>query len=85
MIIIIFIKMQKYTIFHNNIKKYHKSICCLCHWLYTRINQANHQLNLELRVVSLLAKPLGSLLYGNITLLESDHDIVGYQVSDLIS
>ena len=36
-------------------------------------------------VVCLLAKPLCSLSYGNITLLESDHDIEGYQVSDLIS
>ena len=28
---------------------------------------------------------LYSFSYGNVTLLESDHDIVGYQVSDLIS
>ena len=46
---------------------------------------AKHQLNLKLQVVCLLAKPLCSLSYGNITLLESDHDIKGYQVSDLIS
>ena len=46
---------------------------------------AKHQLTLKLRVVCLLAKPLCSLSHGNITLLKSDHDIVGYQVSDLIS
>ena len=45
---------------------------------------AKYQLNLKLRVVCLLAIPLCSLSYGNITLLESDHDIEGYQVSDLI-
>ena len=46
---------------------------------------AKQQLNLKLRVVCLLAKPLCSLSYGNITLLERDLDIEGYQVSDLIS
>ena len=49
------------------------------------LSTAKHQLNLNLRVVCLLAKSLWSLSYGNITLLESDHDIAGYQVSDLIS
>ena len=44
-----------------------------------------HQLNFKLRVVCLLTKPLCSLSHGDITLLESDHDIVGYQVSGLIS
>ena len=46
------------------------------------LSTAKYQLNLKLRVVCLLAKPLWSLYYGNTTLLESDHDIVGYQVSD---
>ena len=31
-----------------------------------------------------MAKPLCSLSYSKITLLESDHDVVGYPVSDLI-
>ena len=51
---------------------------CLC-------STVKHQLNLKLPVVCLLVKPLCSLSYGNITSLERDHDIVGYQVSDLIS
>ena len=51
---------------------------CLC-------SAVKHQLNLILPVVCLLVKPLCSLSNGNITSLERDHDIVGYQVSDLIS
>ena len=44
-----------------------------------------HQINLKLRVSVVLVKLLFSLSYGNIILLKSDHDIVRYQVSDLIS
>ena len=46
---------------------------------------AKHKLNLKLRVVCLLAKPFCSLSYGSITLLESDHDIVGYKLIELAS
>ena len=49
----------------------------------TLLTIGKRQLNLKLRRLCL--NPLFSLSYSNITLLETNHDIVQYQVSDLIS
>ena len=53
--------------------------------VFTFFTSGKTQLNLNYEVSALLVRLLFSLSYGNITLLESDHDIVRYQVNDLIS
>ena len=74
------------TVYHEETNIYFASYMLVLAGTFLRLfSTAKHQLKLKLRVVSLLAKPLCSLSYDNITLLESDHDVVGYQVSDLIS
>ena len=52
---------------------------------YSFYDRRKTQVNLKLRGFCFIGKTSFQLSYGNITLLESDHDIVRYQVSDLIS